>query len=83
MNEMVMERELIALPIKNALDVFTEDDHAAINAIMASVREAVDAFKAEEHDITTAKGREAIKSFAFNATKSNTALAVVCQNRAY
>lgn len=73
MNEIVMERDLVALPEpKNALATFTTD--GAIEPILADVRRKVDAFLAEGHGVDTAAGRDTIKSFAFKVTKSKTAL---------
>jgi septal ring factor EnvC (AmiA/AmiB activator) len=73
MNEIVMERDLVALPApKDALATFTTE--GAIEPILADVRRKVDAFLAEGHTVETSAGRDAIKSFAHKVTKSKTAL---------
>lgn len=67
----VMDRELVTIEPKNALSVFTEPK--AIDPILARVRKEIDDFK-PKRDVSTASGRQAIKSMAFKVTKSKTYL---------
>jgi|WetSurMetagenome_2_1015567.scaffolds.fasta_scaffold01778_20 colicin import membrane protein len=65
-------QELITIDAKDALGVFASDDPATTFApILAPVRRAIDAFVA---DISTAKGRKEVASFARRVVDSKTML---------
>lgn len=76
MNEIVKEGDFaVAIPTGDALAVFTTE--GKIDPILGRIRKEVDTFLSARPDVTTAKGRDAIKSFAFKVTKSKTALEAV------
>lgn len=62
-----MDVELIKIEPQNALAVFTTPN--ALDPYLAMVRKEIDAFNS---DISTAKGRAEVKSFAFKITKVKT-----------
>lgn len=67
------QAELVAIPTpQTALQVFTTE--GGIDPLIARIRQEVDAFTA---DISTAKGRAEVKSFAFRITKTKTSLEAV------
>ncbi|MDQ0505993.1 hypothetical protein [Xanthobacter agilis] len=63
----MMDLELITIEPQTALAVFTKD--GALDPYLARVREEIDAFAP---DMSSAKGRSEIKSFAFKITKVKT-----------
>lgn len=62
--------ELVTVPKGDILSVFTEP--GAIDPILARIRQEIDAFAPP--DVSTSKGRDEIKSFAFKITRSKTYL---------
>ena len=62
--------ELVTVPKGDVLSVFTEP--GAVDPILARIRQEIDAFTPP--DVSTAKGRDEIKSFAFKITRSKTYL---------
>lgn len=67
------QAELVTIPTpQTALQVFTTE--GGIDPLIARIRQEVDGFSA---DISTAKGRAEVKSFAFRITKTKTSLEAV------
>lgn len=63
------DTQLVTIPKADALTVFTAD--AAIDPILARIRQEIDAF---EPDITTKRGRDNIASIAYRVARSKTYL---------
>lgn len=61
--------ELVTIPVETALDVFT--DPAKLDGVLQQIRAKVDAFVP---DLSTAAGRDRVKSFAFKISQSKTYL---------
>jgi hypothetical protein len=61
--------ELVTIPADTALDVFT--DPAKLDGVLQQIRAKVDAFVP---DLSTAAGRDRVKSFAFKISQSKTYL---------
>lgn len=67
-----LDQDLIAIPRADALQVYTTP--GAIEPYLDRVRTEVEAFKALGQTVATAKGRQAIKSFAFRIARTRAAL---------
>ena len=66
------EHDIVTIPRADALKIYTTP--GAIKPYLDQVRAEVDAFQALGTTVDTAKGRQAIKSFAFRITRAKGAL---------
>lgn len=70
-----VEQGLVVVPNEGAMELFTAKDATGVDPLLAMIRKRIDAFVMP--DVTTAKGRKEIASFAYKIAQSKTALAEV------
>ncbi|MDP2358690.1 MAG: hypothetical protein Q8M31_21905 [Beijerinckiaceae bacterium] len=68
-----IELDRITVPAETAFDVFSAPDTSKVDPILAQVRAHIDAF-IPNRTVKTAKGRQEIKSFAYNVARAKGAI---------